>query len=234
MVVAFFGVVLKAGGPLCGLLYYASDYRSWKRSIEIQLSSKRKLGFVNGTVTRSTANEAQATQRDICNDLVISWLRANVSDNIKKSIMFISSASEIWKQLARRFQLSNGSKKYKFNKEIFGLSQNKMAVNDYFTQLSSLWEELESMNILPAVAVVTPEITALLPATETQKEEAKLFVFLNGLDGVYSPMRSQLLMQTQLPTVEIACAVIQQEESQRELLQTPDLDFSAMFSKKPA
>lgn len=35
------------------------DYRSWKRMFEIHFSSKRKHGFVTGTVTRSTTDETQ-------------------------------------------------------------------------------------------------------------------------------------------------------------------------------
>lgn len=191
----------------------AGDYRSWKRSFEIQLSSKRKLGFVNGTVTRSTYDAAQATQWDTCNDLVISWLHSNVSDNIKHSILFINSAYDIWKQLEKCFMLSNGSRKYKLNRDLFGLKQNKVKVNDYFTTLSSLWEEIDSMNTLPTVTTVAADVTILLTTLETQKAESKLFQFLNGLDECYSAIRSQLLMQNPLPTVEMAFAAIQQEES---------------------
>lgn len=199
----------------------AADYRSWKRSMEIQLSSKRKIGFVDGSEKRSTSENTEAIQWDTCNSMVLSWIHNNISDSIKKSVFFITSASEVWKQLEKRFQLTNGSRKYKLSKELSGMKQNGATVVDYFTSLSSVWEELDSMNLLPSVSTVGEDVTNLLKAIHTQKEEAKLFQFLNGLDDVFGPQRSQLLMITPLPSVEMACASIQQEESQREVLKNP-------------
>lgn len=86
--------------------------------------------------------------------------------------------------------LSNGSRKYKLNKELFGLRQNKQKITEYYTVLSSLWEEIDSMNVLPSVTTAAEDITVLMKAIETQKAESKLFQFLNGLDDVYTPLRS--------------------------------------------
>lgn len=160
----------------------ASDYRAWRRSFEIQLLAKRKLGFVDGSVTRSTTDGVEASQWDTCNNMVISWIHNNISENIKSSVLFINTACDIWKQLEKRFSLTNGSRKYKLNKDLFSLKQNGMKVSDYFTSLSSLWEEIDSMNMLPTISNVTPEVTKLLTAIDVIKEEAKLFQFLNGLD----------------------------------------------------
>ncbi|XP_074343083.1 uncharacterized protein LOC141680887 [Apium graveolens] len=143
----------------------AGDYRSWKRSLEIQLSSKRKLGFVQGTVKQ------------------------------------------------KRFMLSNGSRKYKLNRDLFALKQNRSKINDYYTTLSSLWEEIDSMNTHPPVTTVADDVKAFIKSLESQKAESRLFQFLNGLDDCYSALRSQLLMMQPLPTVEVAYASIQQEES---------------------
>lgn len=77
--------------------------------MEIQLSSKRKLGFVTGTEVRNAAEASEAIQWDTCNSMVTSWIFNNVFDSIKKSVLFITSASEIWSQLEKRFQLVHGS-----------------------------------------------------------------------------------------------------------------------------
>lgn len=116
----------------------AGDYRAWRRTFEIQLSAKRKLGLVNGTMTRSTTDDVEATQWDTCNNLVISWIHNNISDAIKTSVLFINTACDIWKQLEKRFLLTNGSRKYKLSRDLFNLRQNGMKISDYFTSLSSL------------------------------------------------------------------------------------------------
>ena len=203
--------------------------------MEIQLLLKRKLGFVDGSVTKSTTDETDAAQWETCNNMVISWLHNNISDSVKRSVLFINLASEVWKQLERRFSLTNGSRKYKLSKDLFSLQQNELSISEYYTAMSSLWEEIDSMTVLPGVSTVNAEITALLKAIETMKEESKLFQFLNGLNDVYGPQRSQLLLMSPLPTVEGACAALQQEESQREALNVPGVgnDAAAMYSKGP-
>uniref|UniRef100_A0A803NAW9 Uncharacterized protein n=1 Tax=Chenopodium quinoa TaxID=63459 RepID=A0A803NAW9_CHEQI len=152
----------------------ASDYRSWKRSMEIALTVNKKIRFIQGTVLISTyaANAATAEQWDTCNSMI---------------------------QLEKRFSMCNGSRKYKLNKDLYNLKQNGNPINVYYTRMTSLWEEIDSMNALPVMSEPTPE----------------------------------LLMVTPLPTVESACSMLQQEESQREVLsQTKsDSDISAVYSR---
>ena len=81
----------------------STDYRSWCRSMEINLSSKRKLGFVPGTVLKSTDDEIKAKLWNTCNDMVIAWITNNLSPTIKKSVMFMTSAKEIWLNLKKGF-----------------------------------------------------------------------------------------------------------------------------------
>ena len=171
----------------------AQNYRSWRRSVEIALSTKRKLGFIRGTVPRSTDDVNLQEQWDTCNNLVISWLMNSVSESIAKSVMFVGTAHAIWLQLETRFALSNGSHKYKLNKETYEIMQSGRSVSEYYTDMKCVWEELDSMNELPRIVNITHEIAVFLNALNTQKEEQRLFQFLNGLDHHFSSQRSQLL-----------------------------------------
>lgn len=159
----------------------SADYRSWSRSMEIHLASKRKLGFVTGTVQKPTDDASKAEMWETCNHMVIAWLTSNVSTIIRQSIMYMSTAADIWKNLERRFALTNGSRKYKICKDLYEIKQNASTVNEYYTSMRSMWEELNAMNQLPTVTNPSEEVQKLLDAIELQKEEARLFQFLNGL-----------------------------------------------------
>ncbi|XP_071713161.1 uncharacterized protein [Rutidosis leptorrhynchoides] len=166
----------------------AQNFRSWKRSVEIALSTKRKTGFITGSVVR-----------------------------------LVDDALE------RRFALSNGSRKYKLNKDTYAIEQQGLSMSEYYTRMKCVWEELDSMNVLPRFTNVTPEVTLFLAAMNQQKEEQHLFQFLNGLDNKYGAIRSQILLLTPLPSVEMACSMLQQEESQREAF--TGIETIALYSK---
>jgi len=82
------------------------------------------------------------------------------------------------------------------------------------------------MSQLPKITVITEEITMLFT-----REEQRLFQFLNGLDDKFGPQRSQLLLLTSLPTVESTYALIQQEESQKELLEFGKVQSTALYGR---
>ncbi|KAL2940590.1 Na(+)-translocating NADH-quinone reductase subunit A [Bienertia sinuspersici] len=132
--------------------------------------------------------------------MVISWILNTVNDSIKKSLLHYY-----------------GAKKYTLNKQLYEAEQQNRPVSEYYTHMRTLWLELESLSMMSPITEVNTEISAFIRCMNEQKEELKLFQFLNGLDDDYGLQRSQILMQTQLPTVEEACNMIQQEESQREI-----------------
>lgn len=87
------------------------------------------------------------------------------------------------------------------------------------------------MNSLPVLTTVAEDVNKYVAAISTQKAEAHFFQFLNGLDESYASLRSQLLMQHPLPSVESAYAMIQQEESQKDILVVAYCDVTAMYSR---
>ncbi|XP_074356217.1 uncharacterized protein LOC141695911 [Apium graveolens] len=155
---------------------------------------------------------------ETCNNMIIAWITSNVSPTIKRSIMYMTLVRAIWLNLEKRFALTNGSRKYKLNKEVYETKQNSLSVTEYYTSLKTIWEELDALNVLPTVAAPQPDVVKLLDTINAQREEGRLFQFLNGLSDQFNVQRSQMLMLDHLPSVEAACAVFEQEEAQRAVL----------------
>lgn len=153
----------------------SADYRSWSRSIEINLASKCTLGFVNGTVSKPLDDATKAEMWEACNSMVIAWITGNVSPTVRQSIMFMNDASEMWKNLEKWFTLTNGSRKYKLSNDLYEVRQYTASINKNYTTMKMLWEELESMYLLPAILNPTDEIKLFLSTIELQKEEARFF-----------------------------------------------------------
>lgn len=211
----------------------ASNFRSWKRSLEISLASKRKIGFVTGAIKIHSTDVVKQEAWDTRNNMVISWIVNNVTEPIKRSVMFVESAHEIWKMLEQRFMVSNRSRSHRINKQIYETKQESRSITDHYTEMKVMWEELDSLNHLPPISTLTEEINAFINSLNRQQEELKLFQFLNGLKEIYGLQRSNLLMMAVFPSVEVACSILQQEESQREILkpvkEEPKSD--AMYNK---
>ncbi|KAL2927944.1 Diaminopimelate epimerase [Bienertia sinuspersici] len=72
------------------------DYKPWHRTIEINLAAKRKVRFVTGVVKRDKSDLVKQEQWVTCNKLVIAWIHKYVSEQIKKSIMYLTTTIEIW------------------------------------------------------------------------------------------------------------------------------------------
>lgn len=116
--------------------------------------------------------------------------------------MFLESAHVIWKQLEKCFSVINGARKYRLNIEIFSTKQAERCLSEYYIEIKSQWEELESLNTLPAITKMIDEVRMFLVALNTQQTEQKLFQFLNGLDESYSTHRSHILLMQPLSSVD--------------------------------
>ena len=123
-------------------LLTGENYVSWI-GMEIALSVKNKLGFINDTITRPPAIDDPLLHSWLRNNsIVIAWLLNSVSKEISKSILYSKSTFEICCDLRERFQQSNGPRVIQLRRELMNLQQGSDSVSLNFTKLKSLWEEI--------------------------------------------------------------------------------------------
>ena len=186
----------------------------------LALNSKNTLGFVNGSIAApspETDPEGHASWSR-CNDMVHSWIINTLNPEISDSVIYYSTATEVWDDLGELFSQSNAPRIFEIQRETAYLRQEQHSVSSYYTKLKGLWDELASYNST---------------AQSTQQDQQKLMQFLMGLNDSYSAIRGQILLMNPLPSVRQAYSSVSQEEKQRLLSSTitaTDLPNSAAMA----
>lgn len=188
------------------------NYSTWLRAMTIALYAKKKLGFVNGTIKAPSAethpNDYATWSR--CNDMVHSWIVNSISPDISDSVIYYTTAREVWEDLRERFSQSNAPRIFEIQREIAYHRQEQLSVSIYYTKLKSLWDELSSY------------ADASSCTCATQQDSQKLMQFLMGLNETFGATRGQILLMNPLPSVRQAYSAVCQEEKQR-LLSATDM-----------
>ncbi|XP_015158325.1 uncharacterized protein [Solanum tuberosum] len=135
------------GMVLVSVQFDGIGYRSWRRGVMRALSVKNKLGFIDGSCGKPTANLPQLRQWQHCDDMVTFWILNSLTKEISDSVEYVNDSVELWKELEDRYDQTNRAKLYQIQKEINDLTQGNLDITVYYTRIKKLWEELNTLNM---------------------------------------------------------------------------------------
>lgn len=78
------------------------------------------------------------------NNMMISSIFNSISEEISASIIYVSTAYEIWNDLKEKFQKSNGPWIFQLRRDPMNLTQDQNSISAYFTKLKTMWDELSN------------------------------------------------------------------------------------------
>ncbi|KAH9786417.1 retrovirus-related pol polyprotein from transposon RE2 [Citrus sinensis] len=195
------------------------NYSTWCRAMTISLNAKSKLGFIDGTTTIPSTTDEYASWKK-CNDMILSWILNSLTQDLADSVIFSTTAQEVWEDLRDRFSQSNAPRIFQIERDIACLAQDQMTVAAYYTRLKKLWDELGSYN-------------DTVCSCGADHKRRRLMQFLMGLNESYSAIRGQILLINPLPDVAKAYSSIVQEEKQRSLgVARETTENSAMVARR--
>lgn len=85
--------------------FNGEGYGSWKRAMELALTSRKKLGLVTGSCKKPEMDSEEYENWEVCNSIVITWILNGLSPEISNSVVYMKVASDIWLELEERLEL---------------------------------------------------------------------------------------------------------------------------------
>nr|GLL19946.1 uncharacterized protein LOC109157049 [Ipomoea trifida] len=123
-----------------------SNYHSWA------LRSKNKMSFVSGRVAVPSVLDPKYYYWERCNTMVLSWIMMALSPTIARSVLWINTAKGVWKDLKKRFSQQDVIRIAEIRSQVHQTRQGNSTMNEYFTQLKCLWDDLLVLRPIPSFA----------------------------------------------------------------------------------
>ena len=192
---------------LTATLLNDNNFQSWVRAATLALNERDIYDHITGEepVPDKEKNKAEFKQWRKNDYKAINLVINSMEPKISELFLYHNSSTELWNAVNKHFsQRKNHAHICRLKKEIHHLTQNQRTIIQYISDLKRKWEELN----LYRAPTTDPNIIK-------EREQERVYQFLSGLDETYEPVRAQVLLATELPTLDDAMALLQGEESRR-------------------
>ncbi|KAI3507425.1 hypothetical protein L1887_22411 [Cichorium endivia] len=192
------------------------NYSDWAKEMANFLFAKNKMGFVDGTIPKPEKTAENYMQWMRCDAMIIGWLTTAMDKDIRGSVKYANTSSEIWDDLKERFGKESAPRAYELKQSLSVTHQDGSSVSAYYTKLRGIWDEIQS--VLPVPQCTCGNCSCNIGKRLSEfKERERLYEFLMGLDGDFSIIRTHVLSIKPTPTLGEAYRLASEEEQQRQI-----------------
>ena len=189
------------------------------------LIGKHMWGQIDGTSNRPT-DVTLLGPWTVNNSKIITWINNSVIASIGIQLTKFEDAKDIWDFLKSLYTQSDFAKQYQLESDIRALKQNDMGIQEFYSAMSILWDQLAETE--------SAALRAFKPYTD-RREEQRLVQFLMALRSDFEGLRGAILHRTPLPTVASVVHELMADETRQKTLanSTPNLNTPAVFAVAP-
>jgi gag-polypeptide of LTR copia-type len=207
---------------LTSVLLNGKNYHLWIRQATFGLIGRDRLEHVNGEKPMPQlsipplAPEMKAVKAWMKDDnQTCSLLIASMEPHVAELMSYQDTAKEMWDKAARLFsRKKNYAHIYQIQLEMQQAKQQTQSVMELFSYLEKKKEELR---------MYRPPTTDL-SEIRRREEQDDIFRFLAALDVSYEQARSQILLSSELPSIDEVAEMIQREETRRAVMGQPTME----------
>ncbi|KAJ0045362.1 hypothetical protein Pint_05392 [Pistacia integerrima] len=180
-----------------GIKLNETNYALWSQVVEMYISGKNKLGYINGDIPQPSSTDPTFRKWRTDNAIVKGWLINSMDPSLIGNFIRFPTAKLVWDSIATTyFDGSDMSQVYDLRRRVTRLKQARGSLEKYYNDLQGLWCEIDFRRPNPMECAVDIQHYNLI------LQEDKVYVFLDGLDDRLDKIRGDVLQLRPFPTVE--------------------------------
>jgi len=200
------------GAVISHPLLQATNYDEWVCSMKTALCSRKKFGFLDGSIARPAENSPDLEDWWTIQALLVSWIKMSIDPSLRSNVSHRDVAKDLWDHLKKRFSVTNGLRIQQIKAELACCKQRGLAIETYFGKLTRIWDSMANYRPLRVCKCRKCECD-LGTLQEKDIEEDKVHQFLFGLDDThFRTVRSSLVLRVPIQSMEEEYNMVRQEE----------------------
>ncbi|KAF2288640.1 hypothetical protein GH714_009742 [Hevea brasiliensis] len=121
-----------------------SNYALWSQVIEMYISGKDKLGYINGDLPQPPETDPSFCKWRTENAIVKGWLINSMEPSLVGNFIRFSTAKQVWDSIATtHFDGSDSSQVYDLRRRVSRMWQGGGSIEKYYNDLQGLWHEID-------------------------------------------------------------------------------------------
>ena len=214
---------------LIGIKLDGTNYALWSQVVEMCISGKDKLGYINGDIPQPPSTDPTFRKWRTDNAIVKGWLINSMDPSLIGNFIRFPTAKLVWDSIATTyFDGSDTSQVYDLRRRVTQLKQAGGSLEKYYNDLQGLWREIDFRRPNPMECAVDIHNYNLI------LQEDRVYVFLDGLDDRLDKIRGDVLQLRPFPTMEQAYAHVCREALRQSVMITGSADavFGTVLATK--
>ncbi|KAK2982003.1 hypothetical protein RJ640_007595, partial [Escallonia rubra] len=190
-----------------------TNYGLWSQVVEMYISGKDKLGYINGDLPQPQDTDPSFRKWRTENAVVKSWLINSMDPKLISNYIRFPTAKAIWDAIATTyFDGADTSKVYDLKRKVTRMRRGEGSIETYYNNLQGLWREIDFRRPNPMKCEFDIEkYNSIL-------QEDGVYTFLDGLDDRLDKIRGDVLQLKPFPTVEQAYAHVRREDLRQSVI----------------
>ncbi|RVW48565.1 hypothetical protein CK203_088438 [Vitis vinifera] len=186
-----------------GIKLDGTNYALWSQIVEMYISGKDKLGYINGDLPQPLQTDPAFKKWRTENAMVKGWLINSMDPKLVSNFIRFSMAKAVWDNIViTYFDGTDTSQVYDLKRRVTRLKQEGGSIKTYYNNLQGLWREIDFRRSNPM------EYDIDIQKYNSVLQEDRVYTFLDELDDRLDKIRADVLQIQPFPTVEQAYAQV--------------------------